>query len=132
MMIHPTRPNWVAVISIVTGVPKVSPDAVANWACTSVTPFAEACGVMARVWDCPGCRVTNSESGMLMRCGVSEWKRSCAVTGAAVSLVIVMGRVPVDQLNTNCWADRTVILRGSTEASGEDSIQAMASSSVVK
>lgn len=76
MMIHPTRPRPVAVISTGTTDPNAVPCSVVSWARTVTTPLDVVDGETLTVRCSPGPRVTSSEGATRIRLGESLTNRT--------------------------------------------------------
>ena len=114
MMIQPTRPRPVAVISTGTTEPNAVPCSVVSWARTVTTPLDVVDGEMLTVRCSPGPRVTRSEGATRIRLGESLTNCTRTFTVMGSGLLIVTGKLLVSDPITNWLAALNRIADGAS------------------
>ena len=132
MMIQPTRPRPVAVISTGASGPKRVPSCVASWARTITTPFAALWRVTFTVRCSPGSRVTSSDDSTQIRLGELLVKFTFTVTLTGNGLVIVTGNSFFSDPITNWLETLSLTFVASSFSLGVALTNAIASASELK
>ena len=129
MMIQPTRPRPVAVISTGTTEPNAVPCSVVSWARTVTTPLDVVDGEMLTVRCSPGPRVTRSEGATRIRLGESLTNCTRTFTVMGSGLLIVTGKLLVSDPITNWLAALNRIADGASFSLGVALTKSIASCS---